>query len=72
MEEAVETISVNFHLDKDGRIVDVTPADVNGKRSDGDDAQPNPPHACATAIITTKHSPGCFYVWVGRWIRICT
>ena len=69
MEEAVEKISVDFHLDKEGKVVGVTSA--NGKVSDGEDAHPQPPHAWASAVITTKHSPGCFYIWIGHWIKVC-
>jgi hypothetical protein len=63
-----ETIPVEFHLDEEGKVVDVT--SPHGKHSN--DA-PMPPHAWASAIITTKHSPGCFYVWViDHWVKICT
>ena len=70
MEPTPDKISVDFHLDQDGKVVGVT--SDKGSVSEGDDAAPKPPHAWASAVVTTKHSPGCFYVWVGRWIRICT
>ncbi|MGB7933753.1 MAG: hypothetical protein WCH04_16305 [Gammaproteobacteria bacterium] len=63
-----ETIPVEFHLDEEGNVVDVT--SPHGKHSK--DA-PMPPHAWASAVVTTKHSPGCFYVWIaGGWVKICT
>ena len=68
MEEAVEIISVDFHLDKEGKVVDVTPTGGKAKRSEGD---PPPQYAWASAVHTAKQSPGCFYIWLGRWIRIC-
>jgi hypothetical protein len=69
MEEVVDKISVDFHLDKDGKVVDVT--SDKGIVSDGEKAHPTPPTAWASAVITTKHSPGCFYIWIGRWIKVC-
>ena len=67
MEAPKEKIQVDFHLDEEGKVVDVTTP--KGKRSE--DA-PMPPHAWASAIITTKHSPGCIYIWTGSsWFKIC-
>jgi hypothetical protein len=68
MGEAREKISVEFHLDEEGKVVDITSA--NATCSEGD---PQSPHAWASAIISTKHSPGCIYIWNGtRWIKICS
>jgi hypothetical protein len=62
-----ETITVEFHLDEDGKVVDVTSPQGKHRK-----AAPQPPHAWASAIITTKHSPGCFFVWTGTdWVMIC-
>ena len=66
MEEPREKISVEFHLDKEGKVVDVTSANCKCSKDD-----PQPPHAWASAVITTKHSPGCFYIWIGHWIKVC-
>jgi hypothetical protein len=67
MNTTKETIPVEFHLDEEGRVVDVT--SPHGKHSK---TAPNPPHAWASAVITTKHSPGCIYFWTGtNWVMIC-
>ena len=63
-----ETIPVEFHLDEEGKVVEVT--SPQGKHSMG---APQPPHAWASAIIATKQSPGCIYIWTGTgWVKICT
>jgi hypothetical protein len=68
MSPARETIPVEFHLDENGKVIDVT--SPHGKHSK--DA-PSPPHAWASVIIATKHSPGCIYIWTGTgWVKICT
>ncbi|MGD2055649.1 MAG: hypothetical protein PVJ15_02505 [Gammaproteobacteria bacterium] len=64
---ASEKITVEFHLDADGKVVDIT--SPNGKHSKED---PHPPHSWASAVIATKHSPGCMYIWNGfQWVKVC-
>ena len=68
MGEPVEKITVEFHLDENGCVVDATSPEKKDSV-----AHPEAPHAWASAIISTKHSPGCIYVWTGRrWKRICS
>jgi hypothetical protein len=63
-----ETIAVEFHLDEEGKVVDVTSPHGNHSKD-----APMPPHAWASAIIATRHSPGCIYIWTGTgWVKICT
>ena len=64
-----EKITVDFHLDDDGKVIDATPhGQAKGAKDD-----PHPPHAWASAIIATKHSPGCVYIWTPTgWKKVCT
>ena len=68
MGNPVETITVVFHLDADGRVVDATSSDKKDSVE-----EPKEPHAWSSVIISTKHSPGCIYIWTGRrWKKICS
>lgn len=69
MEDPVETITVVFHLDADGCVVDATSPD----KSKESVKHPEEPSSWASAIISSKNSPGCVYIWTGRrWKKICS
>lgn len=64
--ETDEEIVVKFVMGKNGKIKKIK--DKNGK--DAPDESPKTDTKWASAMVTTKDSPGKIYIWIGKWVCI--
>lgn len=63
----VERINVEFCVDETGCVVEVN----KGNGDPGERKAPAAPQAWASAVVSTKHSPGHIYIYVNNhWVCI--